>query len=163
MTHPKTAQLALIKASFELCQRHADLLQIAMQHLIPLIPIKPTMFTQMSEENLAFCDQFGTRFCKLQDMMGTKVFPQILELTYESGSFNTFIDKLNQLEKIGAIASAEQWITLREIRNRFSHEYPLTSEIHAENFNQAFSAAHTLLEIFKDIQKFVEKVRISVQ
>ncbi|GAA3535883.1 hypothetical protein [Zobellella aerophila] len=56
--------------------------------------------------------------------MGAKLLPGILELTKEQGALATFIDKLNRLEKIGALSSAEQWLELREMRNQFAHDYP---------------------------------------
>jgi len=44
-------------------------------------------------------DQFSTRFGKLQDLMGAKLFPGVLELTKEPGELKAFIDKLYRLEK----------------------------------------------------------------
>ena len=73
---------------------------------------------------IAVLDQFSTRFGKLQDAMGAKLFPAVLELTKEQGELKAFIDKLNRLEKIGAIQSADDWLLLREVRNTFSHDYP---------------------------------------
>ena len=91
--------------------------------------------------DLAVCDQFITRFSKLQDTMEMKLFPAVLELTRESGELSAFIDKLNRLEKIGAIGSAQQWLTLREMRNQFAHDYPEDPEIQASLLNRAFDLA----------------------
>lgn len=157
MTKPSSDSFTVVKASLEICQHHRNLLEAAMRHLVPLMPARPSTFEEMTEETLAFCDQFAMRFCKLQDMLGAKVFPEVLELTFETGDFKTFIDKLNQLEKIGAILSAEEWIVLRETRNKLSHEYPVSSDLHAEYFNKAFSDAQTLLKILKHIQDFVKR------
>jgi hypothetical protein len=55
-------------------------------------------------------DQFSTRFGKLQDVIGAKLFPAVLKLTKEPGELKTFIDKVYRLEKIDAIASAEEWL-----------------------------------------------------
>ncbi|MBE0490213.1 MAG: hypothetical protein IBX53_14155 [Halomonas sp.] len=48
-------------------------------------------------------DQFIMRFSKLQNAIGAKLLPSVLELTKEPGDYPAFIDKLNRLEKIGAI------------------------------------------------------------
>ena len=59
------------------------------------------IFPCLAPAEVAYMDQFATRFSKLQDAMGAKLFPQVLDLVGEQGALNTFIDKLNRLEKIG--------------------------------------------------------------
>lgn len=39
-----------------------------------------------------------------------------------------FIDKLNRVEKLWLLPSAEQWLLLRELRNQTAHEYPREPE-----------------------------------
>ncbi len=99
-------------------------------------------------------DQFSTRFSKLQDMMGAKLFSDVLELTKEPGDLDAFVDKLNRLEKIGAIPSANGWLVLREMRNSFSHEYPDDPAIQAALLNKAFVLADKLIAILKGVKIF---------
>ena len=94
---------------------------------------------------LAVCDQFVARFSKLQDAMGAKLFPAILELTKEQGNLTAFIDQLNRLEKIGAIPSSEQWLRLREMRNQFAHDYPEDPQIQSSLLNKALDLAEEML------------------
>jgi hypothetical protein len=108
----------------EICEIHARRFRWAMTRLQPLRPLTPEKLAALNPLDLAVCDQFVTRFGKLQDTMGAKLLPAILELTKEQGNLAAFIDKLNRLEKIGAIPSAAQWLKWREMRNQFAHEYP---------------------------------------
>lgn len=86
--------------------------------------------------------------------MGAKLFSAVLELSKETDNYPAFLDKLNQLEKIGAIKSATQWLTLREIRNQFAHDYPDDSELQAAILNKAYALANELLAVLEQIEKF---------
>ena len=90
--------------------------------------------------------------------MGTKLMPAILELAQEPGELTAFIDKLNRLEKIGAIASAEAWLQTREMRNQFAHDYPDDPEIQASLFNKAFDIADEMLQILDHLNQVGEKL-----
>ncbi|MEI7840466.1 MAG: hypothetical protein WCJ11_08200, partial [Methylococcaceae bacterium] len=125
----------------KICDRHADRLNWAMTELQPHFPLSATSLGDLTNLEIAVLDQFSTRFGKLQDAMGAKLFPAILELTKEQGELKAFIDKLNRLEKIGAIQSADDWLLLREVRNAFSHDYPDDLELQASVLNQAYQLA----------------------
>jgi len=85
------------------CDRHADRLHWAMTQLQSHIPFSEHTLKNINDIELAILDQFSTRFGKLQDLMGAKLFPVVLEITKEPGELKAFIDKLYRLEKIGAI------------------------------------------------------------
>lgn len=138
----------------KICERHADRLNWAMTELQPHFPLSATSLGDLTDLEIAVLDQFSTRFGKLQDAMGAKLFPAILELTKEQGELKAFIDKLNRLEKIGAIQSADDWLLLREVRNAFSHDYPDDLELQASVLNQAYQLARDLLTIFEGVKTF---------
>ncbi len=139
------------------CQRHADRLQWSMQEMKNNLPFTGESLAQLTGVEVAILDQFAVRFSKLQDVMGAKLFPALLELMKEHGELYSFVDKLNRLEKVGAIASAEQWLMLREMRNAFSHEYPDDPDIQAAILNKAFSLASELLVILHAIISFANR------
>jgi hypothetical protein len=58
------------------------------------------------------------------------------------------------LEKIGAIASAQQWLFLREIRNTLSHDYPDDPQLQADMLNKSYSLATQLLAVLARIETF---------
>lgn len=137
-----------------ICDRHALRLRWVMAEIENLFPLSGSQFDNLAPAEVAYLDQFSTRFGKLQDAMGAKLFPQALELVKEQGSLQTFIDKLNRLEKIGAIDSAEQWLILRELRNAFAHDYPEDSELNAATLNRAVPLAEQLLDVYEKIKAF---------
>lgn len=81
-------------------------------------------------------DQLVYRFGRLQDAMGTRLLPALLQLTQEWQDNEPFIDKLNRAEKLGMLPSAEQWQLLRELRNQTADEYPAHPELVMENLHQ---------------------------
>lgn len=141
----------------DICRIHAERLRWSLDTLRPLRPLTAEKLTTLRPMDLAVCDQFITRFCKLQDTMATKLFPAVLELTRESGDLSAFIVKLNRLEKIGAIGSAQQWLTLREMRNQFAHDYLEDFEIQASLLNRAFNLAEEMMRILEEVNRFAER------
>jgi hypothetical protein len=142
--------------ALDICKRHADRLTWAVTRLETKFPFSPDTLKTIDDVELAILDQFLTRFAKLQDAMGAKLFPAILELTKEQGDLVVFIDKLNRLEKIGAIPSAESWLLLREMRNSFSHDYPDDPEIQSAILNKAYNFAGKLLSTLDRVETFSE-------
>ncbi len=138
----------------ETCKRHADRLQWAKFALTKHFPLSAERMAQLSDQEIAILDQFSTRFAKLQDAMGAKLFPAVLELTKEPENLPAFIDKLNRLEQIGAIPSAEDWLMLREMRNEFSHDYPDNPALQSAMLNKAFTLADTLLATLRFVEQF---------
>ncbi len=140
-----------------ICDRHALRLRWVMAETESLYPLTGPGFDTLSPQEVAYLDQFSTRFGKLQDAMGAKLFPQILELVSEQGTLVAFIDKLNRLEKIGAVDSADQWLLLREMRNAFAHDYPEDSELNAATLNRAMPMAEELLSVYDKVKAFALK------
>lgn len=138
----------------KICERHAERLEWAMKEMDSRLPFTAESIGRLTDMELAILDQFSTRFSKLQDMMGAKLFSDVLELTKEPGDLDAFVDKLNRLEKIGAIPSANGWLVLREMRNSFSHEYPDDPAIQAALLNKAFVLADKLIAILKGVKIF---------
>lgn len=66
---------------------------------VRIVRIHQISLAQLNDVELAVLDQFSTRFGKLQDLMGAKLFPGVLELTKDPGELKAFIDKLYRLEK----------------------------------------------------------------
>ncbi len=126
----------------------------AMQRMQGFIPLSDDA---LNNGDIAMLDQFSTRLAKLQDLMGAKLFPLVLEMTKEQGSLDAFIDKLNRLEKIGAIPSAEGWLLLREMRHAFAHEYPDNAALQTSMINRAFVLAKQLLAVLTHIETFAAR------
>jgi hypothetical protein len=57
------------------------------------------------------------------------------------------IDRLNRLEQLAWLPSAEEWTDLRRIRNEFVHDYPETPQERLELLQLALASARRLLDI----------------
>ncbi|QXP83606.1 hypothetical protein [Methylococcus sp. Mc7] len=94
------------------------------------LPFAPDSIDHVGKEQTRVLDQVAYRFAELQDTMGQKVLPAVLELAQEPISADaTFAVKLNWLERIGALPSADEWKKLRAARNAIAHEYPDDPEL----------------------------------
>lgn len=66
-------------------------------------------------------EAFVGRFGRLQDTVGDKLLPLLLSALGEKSS--AAIDNLDRAERLGLLHSADQWMTMRSLRNQMVHEY----------------------------------------
>lgn len=66
-------------------------------------------------------DAFVGRFSRLQDTVGDKLLPQLLTILGEK--VESVIDNLDRAEKLGFLDSADEWMSIRNLRNQMIHEY----------------------------------------
>lgn len=66
-------------------------------------------------------DAFVSRFGRLQDTVGDKLLPVLLNALAEPTG--AAIDNLDKAEKLGLIESADAWMEMRRLRNQMVHEY----------------------------------------
>ena len=135
------------------CERHIYHLCRALQSLEPILPMTAERFEHLTDAQVQSLDQFILRFTKLQDAMGNRLFPAILAYLQEPYEERPMLDKLNRLEKLGYLDSAETWHEIRATRNRFAHDYPDDGERNAALINLATEAAkqmHALLLKIED-------------
>ena len=72
------------------------------------------------EEQESF-DSLTSKFNRTSDLFTQKIIRTSWMLLHEP--FVSFIDMMNLAEKIGMIASADQLIEIRDMRNQIAHEY----------------------------------------
>lgn len=65
-------------------------------------------------------DAFVARFGRLQDSLGDKLLPALLQWVEEP--VGAAIDNLNRAERLGWLPSVERWLAVRRLRNRMIHE-----------------------------------------
>lgn len=108
---------------FNECDKHLQRIEESLQDVIPIIPLSASSYKNLNKGEVQALDQYLFRFAKLQDTIGDKIFKLLIQKYEPSDKVLPFVDILNQLEKIGLIESAKEWIYLREIRNEVSHSY----------------------------------------
>jgi len=106
------------------CQRHLHHLRHAMRALAAHFPVNAEALAGMDDETVQDWDQFILRFTKLQDAMGGRLYPALLDHLQEPYDDRPMLDKLNRLEQLGFLGSIDDWNMLRVIRNHFAHDYP---------------------------------------
>jgi hypothetical protein len=119
-------------------------MQYAMDSLKDIYPIDIKTYKGLSPEQISRTDQLIYRFSQLQDTIGNKLFPLILDGLGEYVPNMPFIDILNSLEKLSIIKSAEQWLKLREIRNLVTHEYSGNEQEMVDALNELHQQAQVL-------------------
>jgi len=66
-------------------------------------------------------ESFGAKFGRMQDTLVDKLIPALLRAAGEPTA--AAIDNLSRMERLGLIASADEWLQMRGLRNRLVHEY----------------------------------------
>jgi uncharacterized protein with HEPN domain len=145
-----TTQQKFLADFINIANIHAKRLGAALAEVKKIIPLTASKFEHLDDYHIAFLDMLATRFSKLQDIIGSRIFPLILEILGEDAT--TFIDKLNKLEKIDYISSADWWMDLREIRNQMTHDYPDDYEILSDHFNSLVSKVEEILIYWRELK-----------
>jgi hypothetical protein len=139
-----------------LCAIHSERISFAREKIKIHFPLEKEKYLQLQPEALSFFDQLIFRFSKMQDSMGGKLFPAILENLGEEINSLPFIDRLAKLEQLGIIPSAEDWMLLRETRNILTHEYPFITDEVIDGLNLLNSHCELLMEIWEKIYNYIQ-------
>ncbi len=103
------------------------------------------IFNTLKAEERAILDAYLKRFASIQDFLGAKIFPLILEV---AGIYTTKMSEiLSHIEKEGIIDSLENWVELRDIRNELEHDYP-------EELEEALSDLKYCVNNFEKIELY---------
>lgn len=144
-----------LQEAWQQCERHLHHLTHALTALRPRLPMTAAALATLSDEAVQDWDQFILRFTKLQDTMGSKLYPAVLAHLQEPYDDRPMLDKLNRLERLGYLSSVADWQSLRVIRNGFAHDYPDDDALKAAVLNQAVEAVPVLVDLLGRIQPVV--------
>jgi len=129
------------------CNQHKKRLLSAKSRLNRVMPLDVKSYNALDDTMISIIDQMVFRFSKLQDSMGEKIFPSLLELVGEKVKQMTFIDRLNRLEELGLV-EREKWMSLRRERNEIAHEYSFNQDEVVDGINLIFDRVDDLLDIY---------------
>lgn len=127
----------------------------ALKKLEPYLPLDERMLDD--PDIVEHIDQMIFRWIKIQDSMGRRLIPLLVEFIVASTDEFTFIDKLNTLEKRGLIERS-QWHILRSIRNQLTHIYPEDRIETIETIHDALDVIQILEDIYKKMKIFSSKI-----
>lgn len=135
---------------------HHQRLSAAFERSKYFFPINAQTLRDLNDEQVAIFDMMTTRFGKLQDILGSKIFPLMLDILGENAP--SYRDKLNVLEKLKIIENAKWWMELREIRNTLTHDYPDNYDTLATHFNGMISYVEKLLLFWTNLQQTINRL-----
>ncbi len=140
----------------KLCKIHDERMRFAWDKIKIHFPLDKETYLHLEPEKLSFFDQLIFRFSKLQDSMGGRLFPAILENLGEETKGLPFIDQLTKLEELNIIDSADEWMLLRETRNIVTHEYPFITDEVIEGLNLLSKHSRLISEIWEKLQTYIK-------
>lgn len=150
-----TPEQMALQHSLALCQGHADALLDALQD-IRARDLGVNDYIALSKQDRRLLDQFAYRYTRLQDDMGVKLMPAVLKSLGEEVALMSAIDRFARLEQLGWLESADDWLSLRQIRNQFTQDYPDSPAERFERWQTAVRAAAQLLSV---LTRFVSKIK----
>lgn len=149
----KPAPRAKFDAALAECALHASVLRDAAGGLPEVFSADDVRSIGVEQRRLL--DQAAYRFMKLQDSLGEKVLPAILDLTLDPlPPEASFAQKLQRLERLGAIPSAAAWRQLREVRNSLAHEYPDHPGLQAAGLTRFMRGVADSLALWEGVREF---------
>jgi hypothetical protein len=113
-----------------------------------------------NEDSVLAIDSFIFRYLKLQDHLGSKLFPEVLKKVGEYSDSMPLIDVLDKLEKISLIPSSEKWMNYRDIRNQITHEYSNNKLNMLDNTKQAMSYFNEIKTIIEKLEKYIKDKKL---
>lgn len=151
-----------LQPALDECAMHRQRLHQAWLEASEFDALRPAATSLLSDEQVRTLDQLVFRFGRLQDAMGTRLLPALLQLTQEWRDDEPFLDKLNRAEKLGMLPSAERWLLLRELRNQTAHEYPAQPELMRANLRRLVEHVPVLEQAHEQLSELARQ-RASAQ
>ena len=144
-----------LNEAVQLCSIHSERMSFAWGKIEKYFPLDVEKYRLLQPEELSFFDQLIFRFSKLQDSMGGKLFPALLEILGEDIKGKPFIDQLAKLEELNIIGNSNDWLLLRETRNIVTHEYPFITDEVIQGLNLLNKHYRLIIEIWEKTKNYI--------
>ena len=149
----------ILKKRFYKLQKHYDAFKEYHQ-LIDELLLKEDILTVekfnfIDPKDRAIFDAYIKRFASIQDFLGAKIFPLLIEIS-GIGSVK-MTEVLYHMEREEVIDSIDNWIELREIRNELEHDYPDELEEALEDLKFCINSFSLLGSYVENAKKFVQR------
>lgn len=100
-------------------------------------------------------EAFVGKFSRMQDTLIDKLLPHCLSAVGEKTG--SALDNLNLADRLGLLGNPDQWLAMRQLRNRLVHEYVEDPAELAAALNLARRMADDLLAAGQTIRRFAEQ------
>lgn len=154
---PEHAEAALL--ALELAEKEASYLAYTHRTLFSQAIDQSWVEHLAERDDLAEkIDAFVSRFARLQDHIGEKLFPRFASLLGEAPK--SFLDVLAYAERMEWIDSAEEFVGARKLRNLLVHEYMSNSELFLEALLAADRATQQLGTIVTRMRQQAQSINL---
>lgn len=131
------------------CKRSVDILERDVEKLSRIFLLES--YEALYYEEKVLIDSMLHRFAILQELL-VKALKLYFFLEGYSTEDMTPLDIVNLAEKRGIVSSAEQWLTLRRLRNAVVHEYSLSDKELVDALNNIYQKASVVPETCKNLE-----------
>lgn len=108
------------------------------------------LFEKLEPRDRAILDAYLKRFASVQDFLGAKIFPLLVDISGVTA--NKMTETLFIMEREEIIDSLESWIELREVRNELEHDYP-------EELSQALKDLKYCIDHYNTVKNYYNNAR----
>ena len=128
-----------------------------MHRVSTLFPMEPGTIGALpiADDDALFA--FLKRFELFTDTILRRVLRPTLELAREDVAEMSNLDVLFRLETLGGLADADRFSQIIALRNRLTHEYPMSDADRAARINAAYASTAVLLEDYAGLKDFIGK------
>ncbi|GGB28101.1 hypothetical protein GCM10011380_17130 [Sphingomonas metalli] len=119
--------------------------------LAPVLPVTGDDLTKLPPAERIASIALLKRYEQLQDMLG-RLFRAYLTWELEDVREMTRRDQANQLERLGVVADADDWVAAAELRNRLVHEYPIDEAEQVDRVNDTWNASFGLIKVYTKLR-----------
>lgn len=158
MTTGKADQgLLQLRRSLGVAEREARLLELTRERLFHGEQSVDTAWVRRVADDVDLSERleaFSSRFSRLQDTVMDKLLPRLLVVAGEA--VGSAIDNLNRADRLELVERPDDWIALRQLRNRLVHEYMENVEEFSAILNDVLRLTSELILSVKRIREFAE-------
>lgn len=112
-----------LRPALQECWLHQTRLHAAWQEAINFPAIKDIAIHELNDAEVRTLDQLVFRFGRLQDAIGSRLLPAILQVLQEWQEHDAFLDKPNPTEKVGVLPSLIYWLFWQQLYNPTAYRY----------------------------------------
>jgi len=142
---------------FNEAKNHINKIDRAKEVLKNIMPLDIKKLSNLSETEQDKLDILAFRFAKLQDLLGDKIFKNILQ--YSGYNIQKpFVEILSELEREGFL-NLNLWLELRDARNAIAHDYPEDDELKVEAINFIFENSSYLSLLTQKLEDYYNEIK----
>ena len=112
--------------------------------------LTPERFNFIPPRDKAVFDAYIKRFASIQDFLGAKIFPMLVEISGIGSVKMTEVLYLMEREEV--IDSIDHWIQLREVRNELEHDYP-------DELAEALEDLRFCIDQFEEVEGYYHRAK----